>query len=282
METAGVAVDAGNHSYVLHRGPHPIMEFTADGSLVRSWGDGLFVRPHSIRVDAEGNIWTTDDGAHTVLKMDRQGRIVLVLGRYRNSSESQGMTGPQVGGALRGMRDETVVRFNGPTDSAVAPNGDIFVADGYGNSRVVKFNKEGIFVKEWGKRGSAPGEFNTPHSIVVDKQNRVLVADRENYRVQIFDTDGVFQEEWKDLGSPWGLALTVRQSYSDCGWLQQPHPQADQRRQNSGNARLLWHAAGPVSLLPSDCGGAGWVDLYRRGPQLAAAEIHKLGIAAII
>jgi DNA-binding beta-propeller fold protein YncE len=186
------------------------MEFTADGSFVRSWGDGLFVRPHSIRVDAEGNIWTTDDGGHTVLKMARNGRILMVLGRYRNSSEAQGMAGdPAVGGALRGLRDETVVRFNGPTDSAVAPNGDIFVADGYGNSRVVKFNKEGIFVKAWGKRGSAPGEFNTPHSIVVDKQNRVLVADRENYRVQIFDTDGVYQKEWKDLGSPWGLALTA-------------------------------------------------------------------------
>jgi DNA-binding beta-propeller fold protein YncE len=209
METAGVAVDAANHSYVLHRGPHPIMEFEGDGTFVRSWGDGLFVRPHSIRVDAEGNIWTTDDGGHTVLKMNSRGKIIMVLGRFRNSSDMPGMTGPPVGGALRGMRDETVVRFNGPTDSAVAPNGDIFVADGYGNSRVVKFNKEGIFVKEWGKRGSAPGEFNTPHSIVVDKQNRVLVADRENYRIQIFDTDGNFQKEWKDLGSPWGLALTA-------------------------------------------------------------------------
>src|SRR4029077_15127389 len=89
METAGVAVDAGNHTYVIHRGPHPIMEFDAAGGFVQSWGDGLFVRPHSIRVDAQGNIWTTDDGAHMVLKMDHHGRIVMVLGRYRSTSESQ-------------------------------------------------------------------------------------------------------------------------------------------------------------------------------------------------
>jgi DNA-binding beta-propeller fold protein YncE len=210
METAGIAADANNHVYVFHRGPHPIMEFDRDGQFVRSWGDGLFERPHSIRVDAEGNVWTADDVGHTVLKMNRQGKIVMVLGRFRTDSDAQStMPDGSAGGALRGMRDEAVVRFNKPTDLAVAPNGDVFVADGYGNSRIVKFTKDGTFVKAWGKRGSAPGEFHTPHSIVVDKQNRVIVADRENYRIQIFDADGNFQKEWKGLGSPWGLAITA-------------------------------------------------------------------------
>jgi DNA-binding beta-propeller fold protein YncE len=209
METAGVAAGANNHSYVFHRGPHPIIEFDADGKFVRSWGDGVFERPHSIRVDAEGNIWTADDLGHTVLKMNPRGRILLVLGRYRTASDVKStMPDGSAGGALRGMRDEAVVRFNRPTDVAVAPNADIFVADGYGNSRIMKFRKDGTFVKEWGKRGNAPGDFHTPHSIVVDKQNRVIVADRENYRIQVFDLDGKFLQEWKGIGSPWGLALT--------------------------------------------------------------------------
>jgi DNA-binding beta-propeller fold protein YncE len=209
METAGVAVDAQNHSYVFHRGAHPIIEFDADGWFVRAWGDGLFDRPHSIRIDAGGNIWTADDGSHTVVKMDRHGKILMVFGRFRTTTQAQStMPDGSAGGALRGVRDEGVIRFNRPTDVAIAGNGDIFVSDGYGNSRIVKFNKDGKFLKEWGKRGNGPGEFHTPHSIVVDQTNRVIVADRENYRIQIFDTEGNFKQEWKGIGAPWGLALT--------------------------------------------------------------------------
>ena len=205
-ETAGVAVDSYNHVYVFHRGDHPIMVFDAEGWFVRSFGDGMFDRPHSIRVDGEGNIWTADDGSHTVLKMDRFGRVRMVFGRWRTTSDAPStMPDGSAGGALRGLRDEGVIRFNRPTDMAVGPNGDVFVSDGYGNSRVVKFSKDGRMLKEWGKRGSGPGEFHTPHSIVVDKQGRVYVADRENYRIQVFDSEGNFQREWKGIGSPWGL-----------------------------------------------------------------------------
>jgi DNA-binding beta-propeller fold protein YncE len=209
METAGVAVDPSNHVYVIHRGPHPIMEFDADGGFVRAWGDGMYDRAHSIRIDAQGNIWTADDGSHTVLKMDRHGRVQMVLGRWRSSSDVVStMPDGSAGGALRGSRDDGVARFNRPTDVAFATNGDIFVADGYGNSRVMKFDKDGKFLKTWGERGSAPGQFHTPHSILVDKQNHVYVADRENYRVQIFDTEGKFLKQWKGLGAPWGLDFT--------------------------------------------------------------------------
>jgi DNA-binding beta-propeller fold protein YncE len=209
METAGVAVDARDHVYVFHRGRKPVMEFDPAGVFVRAWGDGLFDRPHSIRVDREGSIWTVDDGSHTVLQMDRYGRVRMVLGRYRQTSDAKSaMSEPVVAPDLRGSRDEGVIRFNRPTDVAFGPNGDVFVADGYGNSRVVKFDKNGKFLKAWGKRGAGEGDLNTPHSIAVDKQGKVYVADRENYRIQVFDSEGRFLSQWKNVGSPWGLDFT--------------------------------------------------------------------------
>lgn len=208
-ETAGVAVDGRDHVYVFHRGDHPIMEFDSQGQFVRAFGDGFFDRPHSIRVDPEGNIWAVDDGSHTVVKMDQAGRIRMVFGRYRTTSDAKStMSESSVSPELRGLRDEGVVRFNRPTDVAFGPNGEVFVADGYGNSRVVKFSKDGRLLKTWGKRGTGEGDFNTPHSIVADAQGRLYVADRENYRVQVFDADGKFVKQWTGLGAPWGLALT--------------------------------------------------------------------------
>jgi DNA-binding beta-propeller fold protein YncE len=188
LATPDVAVDSEGHVYVFHRGPHPIIEMDAQGKFVRAWGDGLFVSPHGLRFDRAGNLWAADNGAHFVAKLDRRGRFTMFLGRH-------------------GVKGETDDLFNAPTDIGFASNGDFFVTDGYGNSRVVKFSKEGRFLKAWGKRGTAPGEFNTPHTVVVDKADRVYVGDRQNYRIQIFDTDGNFQTEWKHVGSPWGLAF---------------------------------------------------------------------------
>jgi DNA-binding beta-propeller fold protein YncE len=208
METAGVAVSPENHVYVFHRGRNPILELDADGTFLRGFGDGLYDRPHSIRVDRDGNLWTADDGAHTVIKLDKHGRVRMILGRYRTTSDAQSnMPDGSAGGALRGLRDEGVIRFHRPTDVAIGSGGEIFVADGYGNSRVVQFDAGGRFVREWGRRGSAPGEFHTPHSILADDKGRVYVADRENYRVQVFGYDGKFVEQWRDVGSPWGLAF---------------------------------------------------------------------------
>lgn len=187
-ETAGVAVDGKGHVYVFHRGENPIMEFAPDGRLVRSWGEGMFIRAHAIRVDPEGNIWTVDNDTHQVLKMDPSGRVRMVLGRHGQSGET----------------DEL---FNRPTDVAFGPNGEIYVSDGYGNSRVVKFSKQGRYITAWGKPGKGEGEFDTPHAVAVDQQGRVYVGDRENYRVQIFDADGKFLTQWKHVGSPWGLQL---------------------------------------------------------------------------
>ncbi|MCX6619675.1 MAG: peptidyl-alpha-hydroxyglycine alpha-amidating lyase family protein [Acidobacteria bacterium] len=212
QETAATAVDTRNsHVYVIHRGQHPVMEFDQDGRFLRSFGDGLFERPHAIRIDAEGFIWTVDDGAHTVLKLDASGRVRMVLGRWKAPSSAVAPVETPPSWAIRTITDQDLLKFNRPTDVAFDPAGNIYVADGYGNSRVVKFSREGKFLREWGRRGREPGEFNTPHAIAVDQRGRVYVADRENYRVQVFDGDGKFLHQWRNLGSPWGLQITPQQ-----------------------------------------------------------------------
>lgn len=196
-ETPGVAVDAREHVFVFHRGPHSIIEFDKTGKVVRSWGDGTYIRPHGLKFDPEGNLWAVDDLGHIVVKMDDQGRVRMVLGR-------------------KNVKGETNDLFNRPTDVAFASNGDIYVTDGYGNSRVVKFNKDGKFLTTWGKPGKGEGEFNTPHTVAIDKLGRVYIGDRENYRMQVFDANGKFIEQWKHVGSPWGLVITEDESMFMC------------------------------------------------------------------
>ncbi len=187
VEPAGVAVNSRGHIYVFHRGKHPLMEFDSSGKFIRSIADDLFVTAHMVRVDAEDNIWTTDIGSHVVLKLSPEGRVLLALGRMR-------IPGDDVG------------HFNQPTDVAWDRDGNIYVTDGYGNSRVLKFDKYGNKLLGWGMKGSGPGQFDTPHTIVIDG-DLVYVGDRENARIQIFDTSGHFLREWK-LGHPFGLFIT--------------------------------------------------------------------------
>ena len=188
-EGAAVSVDAREHVYIFHRGPHPIIEFDPAGKFIRSWGDGSFPRPHGIRVDSEGNIWVIDSAAHVVVKMNSQGRVQMVLGRFGEAGDSP-------------------ARFNGPTDVAMAPGGEFYVSDGYGNSRIAKFSRDGQFLLSWGHKGSGEGGFALPHGIAVDKRGRVYVADRENGLIQIFDGDGKFITQWKHVGAASGLAIT--------------------------------------------------------------------------
>lgn len=189
QETAGLALEKDGKLLLFHRGDDPLLRLKPDGSFDSSFGKGLFQHPHGVRVDAEGNVWTADARNHLVLKHDRVGRVLTVLGR-------------------KGEAGESTDRFNQPTDIAFAPNGDFFVTDGYGNSRVVKYSRDGVFIKAWGRKGSGPGEFQLPHSAVVHG-NKLYVADRENYRIQIFDLDGNFIASWDDVGSPWGLAVAL-------------------------------------------------------------------------
>jgi sugar lactone lactonase YvrE len=174
----------------------PVMKFDPTGKLVAAFGSGLVNDPHGFYVDRDNNIWLTDfrgkDGkGHTVLKLSPDGKVLMTLGKPGVAGD-----GPDT--------------FNSPTDVLIAPNGDIFVADGHGaqtNARIVKLSKEGKFIKAWGKEGKAPGEFDVPHGLGMDSQGRLFVADRANNRIQIFDQDGKFLAEWKQFGRPSGVFI---------------------------------------------------------------------------
>jgi len=174
----------------------PILKFDASGKLVNSFGEGMFLFPHGLHVDREGNVWVTDglgkDGkGHQVIKFSPDGSVLLKLGKA-----GQAGSGP----------DE----FNAPSAVVTAPNGDIFVADGHGgdtNARIVKFSKDGKFIKSWGKKGSAPGDIDIPHAIAMDSQGRLFLGDRNNNRIQIFDQDGKFLAEWKQFSRPSGVFI---------------------------------------------------------------------------
>ena len=174
----------------------PIQKFDASGRLVASFGAGMFNYPHGLFVDRDDNVWVSDGRAkngrgHTVMKFSPDGKLLMTLGR------------PGVAGS-------DVETFNGPSDILIAPNGDIFIADGHGgetNARIVKFSRNGKFIKTWGKKGSAPGEFDAPHGLAMDSAGRLFVADRSNGRIQIFDQDGKFLTEWKQFGRPSGVYI---------------------------------------------------------------------------
>jgi hypothetical protein len=189
-----MAIDANGRLFAFHRSEPPIVEMDSDGHILKQWGEKLFAWPHGIRVDRFGFLWITDGQARNgigqqVFKYTRDGQLVMTLG-------------------TKGVRGEGPDTFGGPTDVAVAENGDIFVTDGHVNNRVVKFSKDGKFIKAWGKKGEGPGEFNLPHTLVIDSRGRLLVGDRSNNRIQIFDQDGTFIDQWTQFGTPSGIYVT--------------------------------------------------------------------------
>jgi sugar lactone lactonase YvrE len=178
----------------------PILKYDAGGKLLKSWGQGMFVYPHGASVDKDGNLWVTDGRAadgkgNQIFKFNADGKVLMAIGKAGASGN-----GPDV--------------FDQPTDVVVASNGDIFVTDGHRdgavtrNNRVVKFTKDGKFIKEWGKKGSGPGEISEPHTIAMDSRGRLFVGDRENNRIQIFDQDGRYLTEWRQFGRPSGISIT--------------------------------------------------------------------------
>jgi len=218
-------VPAGNATCVGRDSNPPILKFDRSGQLLASLGHGIFAFPHGFTVDDDGNVWASDANAndtvlgmstlatagpfkgsrrgHQVFKLSPQGKVLMTLGKA-------------------GIRGNGPDAFDAPTGVAVARNGDIFVSDGHGrNDRVVKFSKDGRFVREWGHHGVGPGEFDQPHDIALDSKGRVFIADRNNNRVQVFDPDGQFIAEWRQFGRPSAVfvsrddVLYVSDSYSN-------------------------------------------------------------------
>ena len=203
-QATGVDVDRSGRVYLFHRAerawvePFPAEPIANDtitiidptsGRMVASWGKGMFIMPHGLSLDAHGNVWVTDVGAHQVRKFGRDGRLVLTLGEF-------------------GKPGNDAQHFNRPTDVAFGPDGTVYVSDGYINTRVVRFSPDGRYLGQWGRPGKRAAEFDLPHGIAVDSAGRVYVADRENYRIQIFDAVGRYLAEWDTdrLGDPYGVS----------------------------------------------------------------------------
>ena len=201
-EVVGVTTNSKGNVLIVHRGTRSLLEFDKDGNFLRSFGEGLpiFEGPHNARYDAQDNLWYVDAGNNLIVKFDKDRRVRMVLGRRPEAWTWK----THVIEHAAPTRDN----FYQPTDIITGPDGSLFVSDGYGNSRIVKFNKEGAFQAAWGTRGSQQGEFNTPHNLVLDAQNNLYVADRQNGRVQVFDVDGKFLREFRPGGNPWSLCIT--------------------------------------------------------------------------
>lgn len=178
-----VAVDSQDRVYVYSRSEHPMVVFDRDGNFLTSWGDDILKDAHGIFIDADDNIYCVERETHVMHKFTTDGKLLMTLG----TMDKPGAEGEP---------------FNLPTDFALGPDGEMFISDGYGNARIHKYSPDGELIKSWGKPGTGPGEFDLPHCVRVDPRNRVMIADRENNRIQFFTLDGEYIEEWGDLLQP--------------------------------------------------------------------------------
>jgi DNA-binding beta-propeller fold protein YncE len=189
-EVAAVGVDRRDQVYLFTRGEHPVIVFDRDGNFLRSWGEGVFKRAHGVTMGPDDAIYLTDDGDHTVRKCTLDGKVLFTLG-------IPGKAAPYQSGEP----------FNRCTHVALSPKGELYVSDGYGNSRVHKYSPDGKLLFSWGEPGTDPGEFNIVHNIVTDRDGYVYVADRENHRIQVFDGNGKFIDQWHNMHRPCALYM---------------------------------------------------------------------------
>jgi len=200
-DVVSIAIGPQDEVFVFNRSEHPLVIFDKWGHFLSAWGADRFVRPHGITMGPDGMLYCTDDEGHIVLKCTPNGAVLMMLGERGKGSDT----------GYDGQNIMTIARpggpFNRPTKVAIDAAGDLYISDGYGNCQVHKFSADGRYLFSWGEPGNGPGQFRLPHSVIIDRQARVYVADRENNRVQIFDADGRFLAERPDLRRPNDLAL---------------------------------------------------------------------------
>ncbi len=247
----GITVDSHDQVYVFNRNQPAIQVYRVDGTWVRSWEVPNPSGAHHVRLDPQGNVWLTDFRHHVVHKFSSEGQLLQTLGEAGQSGDGEG-------------------RFGGPTDKAFLPDGRFFVADGYGNRRVARFDAIGRFLGQWGEDGTEPGQFALPHAIVIDSTGRVYVADRNNARIQIFDTSGHLLDVWDDRLVPWGLEITEDDHLWVCGSSAVPHPdgtgwtiapppdQVVMKRSRAGEILFHVELESPTTS-PSQPGQVDWV-----------------------
>jgi len=267
-----------------------IFKFDAKGNVVKRFGRGLFIWPHGLHVDREGNVWVTDAASqpavdmaakggvragHQVFKFDPNGKLLMKLGEA-------------------GVRGSDQTHFSSPSSVATAANGDIFIADGHevnGNNRVVKLSKDGKFIRAWGKTGYGPGEFRTLHGIAIDNTGRIFVADRNNNRIQLFDQEGKHLSTWTQFGTPSGIAfddkgqIYVADSESDGGQQSGMGAGHQDRRCAHGLRHRVHSGPGRRSAHPNRQRsgvrrrGQERQHLRRRAPPARAAKIRQGAVA---
>jgi DNA-binding beta-propeller fold protein YncE len=189
-DVAAVGVDRHDNVYVFNRGPHPMIVYDSEGRFLRSWGEGIFSRPHGLHMGPDDTVYLTDDGDHTVRHCSLNGKVLLTIG-------VPGRPAPY-------MSNEP---FHRCTHTAHSPTGEIYVSDGYGNACVHKFSPSGRLLFSWGESGSDPGQFNIVHNVCCDDDGWVFIADRENHRIQVFDGNGKYETQWINLHRPCGLYM---------------------------------------------------------------------------
>ncbi len=189
-DVGGIGVDAQDRVFVFNRGDRPMIVLDREGVVQDTWGEDIFSRPHAVHLAPDQTIWCTDEGSHAVRRCRLDGSVMFTLGNPGVATE-----------------EFSGLPFNRPTQTALTPDGDILVADGYGNARVHKYAPDGRWLMSWGEFGTDPGQFNVVHNIACDDDGLVYIADRENYRIQVFDTMGRFVTQWHNLFRPCGLYM---------------------------------------------------------------------------
>ena len=200
-EVSAVAIDSHNNVFVFNRGDHPVMIFDREGQFVRCWGEGVFARAHGITIGPDDSVYCADDLDHTVSKFDPDGTLIWKLGTSGQPSET----------GATSIDYRTIKHagppFHFPTNIALSPAGDVYVADGYGNARIHKFTSDGQLLFSWGEPGFGSGQFQVPHGIAVDRNGIVCIADRENSRLQYFAPNGEFLREQTQIARPCQVAF---------------------------------------------------------------------------
>ncbi|HEU0168054.1 MAG TPA: peptidyl-alpha-hydroxyglycine alpha-amidating lyase family protein [Chloroflexota bacterium] len=192
IDVPAICVDSKDNVYAMNRGAHPIQVYDKQGKFVRSWGEGQFDRrAHGIHCSPDDFIWTVNDSQHCIKKYTPDGQLKQVIGTENQAAQKW-----------------SGVPFNRPTNVAISPSsGDVYVTDGYGNSRVHRFSSDGKHIVSWGSTGTEPGEFQIPHNVVIDRDENVFVTDRENNRLQVFDKNGKLQAIWHDIYRPQAMCM---------------------------------------------------------------------------
>ena len=225
-EPAGADTDSQGRVYFLRRSDPSVWVMEPSGEVIRSFGHAMFVWAHGLHVDREGNIWATDcavgpsEGSQPELQTKNEAAIAAGRGHQVYKFSPEGTLLMTLGKA--GEPGSGLDQFYCPSDVVTAPDGSIFVSDGhegeYPNGRIMKFTKEGEFIKTWGSQGMEPGQFRSPHTLAVDSQGRLFVGDRGNGRIQIFDQEGNFLDQYTDFGGPSGITITSDDTlYVCCG-----------------------------------------------------------------